>query len=195
MLLLEISEKSLGDLLNIEGVLEPPRDLGERKVSLHIELADVDDQRGEFAKEEIARLAFDVEVIAAAGFAVLVFHPVPEALRRSAGAAVGEDEKVLGGEFRHGGVDRGTPAGIGDRAFRCRDFEDVDGGEHRHRRAGETLARRGGAVGGFKGVGRVIPAEFVDEELPKLEALEELPGAGEIEGHGAIRRDGGRGSR
>ena len=177
----EVAVEFLGDALDIEGVLEAAGYFRERDISLRVEFANVHDERGELAQEQIAGLAFDVEMVAGMGFAGLALDPIPEALRAR---GIGEDEKILRRERRDGGVNGRAAFGVGNRAARRGDFKDVNAGEHRHGCAVELDTAFGLGVSRLERKGRIVPTEFVDEQLAEVKVLKVLARGLEIQRHG-----------
>ena len=88
----ELAVKLFGDALDIKGFLQSARDFGEGDVALRVEFADVNDHRGEFADEQVAGLAPDIEMVARVRLAGLAFDPIPKTLRTR---GVGEYEEVF----------------------------------------------------------------------------------------------------
>ncbi len=81
MLLLEFAVEALSDSLDIERGFQATRNVGDGDVALCIQFANVHDHRRELAEKKIARLAFDVEVVAGIDLCALAFDPIPKALR------------------------------------------------------------------------------------------------------------------
>ena len=180
MLLLEFLVEALRDSLDIERGLEAAGDFGDGDVALGIELADVHDHRGEFAEEEVAGLAFDVEMVAGIDLRAVAFHPIPEALRA---VGIGEDEEVLVMELGDFLRDGGAGFAVGNRGG-TGDFQHDDAGEMGKLSSPESEAA--GLLIDRLARGGIGPAEFLDEELPEIEVLQMLAGAGEVEGHTLI---------
>jgi len=90
-LLIEFTEESLCDALDIEGVLQAAGSFSERQIALSVQFRDVHDHRGKLADKQIARLTLEIGMLSGMRFARLTLHPIPEALRRR---RVGEDKEV-----------------------------------------------------------------------------------------------------
>src|ERR1700730_5988956 len=110
MLLLEFAVEALGNSLDIQRCLQATRGVSNGDVALSVELADVHHHRRELAQKEIARLPFDVKVVAGIDLGPLAFHPIPQALRA---LAIDEDEQILVMEFRNLLGDRRTRLAVG----------------------------------------------------------------------------------
>ena len=136
----ELPVELLGDVLDIEGGFEAVGDFEDGDVAFGVQFADIHHHAGELAEKEVARLAFDVQVIAGMGFAAVAFDPVPEAL---AAGGIEEDEQVFEVLLGHLFLDGGAGFGIRD-AIGGFDFE------HHHTR---QLGNRGEGVAESMGFG------------------------------------------
>ena len=92
VLLLEVAVESFGDPLHIQSVSDASGDFDDAGVALFVEFADVENNLAKFAHKEVARLAFDVQVVSRIALAGLAFDPVPKALRSG---RVEEDQNVF----------------------------------------------------------------------------------------------------
>jgi hypothetical protein len=179
VLFLKIAEELLGDAFDVEGGLQPPCNFDNADVSFGVEIGKVEDHLVELAEEEVARLTFEIEVIARDLLTVLPLDPVPEALRS---LSVDEYQEVLVMEFGDFFLNARACLGVWDRALVSFDLQYDGPGQFGDVAADEIRVPDLDFKRRFSH--RSGPTQLIDEETLEVELPEAFPGTFDIEGHG-----------
>ena len=185
VLVLKIAEELLGNVLDIEGGLEPPCHIDNADLTLGVEFGKVEDHLVELAEEKVAGLTLEVQVVARDLLTVLPLHPVPEAL---CSLSVHKDQEVLVVELGDFLVDARACLGVRDGAIVRFDLQYDGPGQLGKVAAGESRFLDIDVEWRF--ADWTGPTKLFNEEPLKAELSEALPGAFDIQGHIASRSCG-----
>ena len=160
-------EELLGDPFHVQRGLHAVYQLGKGEMALIVQLVDVHHDAGNLGDEQVARLAFDIQVFTREALAAFPLDPEPEALGgMDAFSTIHEEDQVLVGVLGQGFMD-GEASG----SLRQPDHHEGDhAGEFGNRRGlpGVFLNRDGNRLGALD----VGPAQLLNEQAFEVEGLE-----------------------